>query len=163
MKKVLFYLFFCFIALGLSLITISNSYSHLSLPYLIVSVVSANIDGVGDISDGSCTVDSPCSGLTRGAKLHLRINVNGYAAAYLQDEKGSYYNQEGRLFIKNSTAGTIKLWPGTPNGIGHKTFRLYVVTNHKKIPTYKDSKPLDELPDGKVWGPKYLTIVNQDQ
>lgn len=118
-------------------------------------VESAFIEEVGDISPDGCTLRSPCSGLKRGGSLYLKITSQGYAAAYLQDQGGFFFNQEGRLLIENATEGEIQLWPGTEESIPPK-IKLYIVTSYKEIPTYDAGRRLTTLPQGNVWGPIHL-------
>lgn len=99
-----------FIVLILGFAFNSNTYCQTSP---IISIVEAHIKDIGDVSVSNCTIKSPCSGLKKGSTLYVRLNRKGYAAAYLQDKWGNYYNQEGRLFIYNNTEGITSLWPGT--------------------------------------------------
>lgn len=117
--------------------------------------VVAFLEGVGSISPSKCTIESPCSGLKRGSTLVIKLKTKGYASAYLQ-AGGSFYNQEGRLAITNSTEGDIRLWPAVSDDPLHTIFRLYIVTSDMAMPTFNDSDPRKELPDGKMWGPIYL-------
>ena len=118
-------------------------------------VESAFIEEVGDISPDNCTLKAPCSGLKFGSSLYLKIKYRGYAAAYLQDQGGFFFNQEGRLFIKNATEGEIQLWPGNQENIPPK-IKLYIVTSCKEISTYDPGQRLTKLPQGNVWGPIHL-------
>ncbi len=99
----------------------------------------------------------------RGVKLHVELNREGFAAAYLQDQHGNFFNQEGRLFIRRLNVGSTKLWPGIPERIDHRDFNLWIITSDKEIPTFPDSTPLRELPSpskGDKWGPIYLLFRN---
>jgi|SRR5208283_2245498 len=142
---------FIFIVVGVALILISGWIFCVRASTEIVAV----LEGVGSISPSKCTIESPCSGLTRGSTLSIKLKTKGYASAYLQ-AWGSFYNQEGRLAITNSTEGDLRLWPAVSDDLPHTLFRLYIVTSDKAIPTFNDSDPRKELPDGKQWGPIYL-------
>ncbi|MCP3686344.1 MAG: hypothetical protein GY861_27180 [bacterium] len=120
-----------------------------------LQVKKVYIDEIGYVSLEECTYESPCSGLERGLNLHLELNTTGYAAVYLQD-RGNYFNQEGRLIVQNSNIGDIGLWPGTSKQIENKRFTLYILISDRYIPTFADSVPLKELPEGTQWGPVYL-------
>src|SRR5271157_1506358 len=142
---------FIFIVVGVALILISGWIFCVRASTEIVAV----LEGVGSISPSKCTIESPCSGLTRGSTLSIKLKTKGYASAYLQ-AWGSFYNQEGRLAITNSTEGDLRLWPAVSDDLPHTLFRLYIVTSDKAIPTFNDSDPRKEIPDGKQWGPIYL-------
>jgi len=108
------------------------------------------------ISMNKCTYDAPCN-ITRGkSHLYLKIDPEGYAAAFLKD-KDFFYNQEGRLFINRSVEGKINLWPGTSEHRSpQRLFKLYAVVSNKKIVTSQDSHGLTKLPTGDVIGPAFL-------
>lgn len=129
------------------------------LPFSSVPKVTiASLNRV-DISPEGCKEKSPCLGLKkRDNILHLEINKQGYAAAYLKEYK-YFYNQEGELIIKNGTEGDIGLWPGTADSTAHDVYKLYIVTSDKEIPTFPDSAKLPDLPKGRVWGPIYLQLI----
>lgn len=130
-----------------------------------VYILSARIKGKQGtsyvVSPQTCTPENPCTGkdMVRGVTLYVDLNQNGYAAAYLQDQGGYYYNQEGRLFIRNLKTGSTKIWPGIPGHMAHQDFNLWIVTSDQQIPIFPDSKPLEKLPvpsNGQKWGPIHL-------
>ncbi len=126
-------------------------------------IKSARIRGIGPISPGLCTSDNPCNGLRRQKRaLHVELTQAGYAAVFLQDQSGKYYNQEGRLVLNNSTVGYIGLWPGTDKNITDEVFTLWIVVSDSPFGPTSDSRGLDALPTNpsrRSWGPVYLSVA----
>ena len=113
------------------------------------------------VSPPMCTPENPCAGedLVRGVELYVELNKEGFAAAYLQDQHGNFFNQGGKLFIRKHNVGSTKLWPGIPERMDHMDFKLWIVTGDKEIKTSSASTSLEELPspsNGDKWGPVYL-------
>lgn len=125
----------------------------------LVQVQTAALEHTGALSPERCSFEQPCRGLRGGANLKIRLTRPGYAAVYLQDSAGRFFNQEGRLIAANVQEGSSPLWPGTDAAVGHAVFQLWVVTSASPLRTVPDSTPLDELPSGtsgQAWGPVYL-------
>lgn len=119
-----------------------------------VRIKAASIDKM-DVSPDVCLAKTPCGGLKRGSALHLELTGAGYAAAYIQD-KGAFFNQEGRLAINGGHQGDVGLYPGTDGMMDGSIYVLYVVLSGTRIPTTPDSEGLDQLPRGEQFGPIYL-------
>lgn len=127
-----------------------------------IEVQTAEVQTVGDISPDRCTFKTPCLGLKRGSTLRLKLTGQGYAAAFLQDDPGKFFNQEGRLIVSNVIEGSSGLWPGINPKVSHPVFKLWVVTSDSAITTSEDSTPLATLPSGSngiTWGPVYLGAI----
>jgi hypothetical protein len=126
-------------------------------------VVAARL-GDTQVAPSSChDAEHACRGLRRGEKLDVELSRAGYAVAFLQDGHGQFFNQEGRMFIRNLSRGDTKLWPGTSSKSEDEVFKLYVVSGSRPIVTHADSEPLPELPPGEVWGPVFLSMVTLAQ
>lgn len=131
-----------------------------------IEVQSAIVDGVGLVTPDACLFERPCPGLRRGSTLNIKLTSPGYAGAFLDDNHGKKFLQEGRLIIAdaNLSEGSSSLWPGTVAGIEGQVFQLWVVPSASKLPTSSDSTPLDVLPvgtNGQIWGPVYLKMRAQ--
>lgn len=122
-----------------------------------------------NISPATCTAKVPCTEafFVRGVKLNVTLNMPGFAAAYLQDNKGDFYNQEGSLFVENLRSGKTGLWPGLPEiGMAHQEFALYIVACDNEIPTFADDEPIRKLPatpNCSIWGPVHLSFRRRNQ
>jgi len=126
-----------------------------------IEVEAAEVNSIR-VAPDLCAQGSPCEGLTRGSVLHIRLTRQGYAAAYLQDRWGNFFNQEGRLIVSNLTVGDSGLWPGTDKDAADKDYKLWVATSEEPIPISSDSTALSVLPpveNGYVWGPVYLRVA----
>ena len=124
-----------------------------------IEVQSAAIVGIKAVSPGICIFEKPCSSLKRGSELNIKLTKAGYAVAFLQDQGGNYFTQNGRPIVANATEGSAPLWPGTDKSVAHRVFKLWVVTSTSKMATSSDSTALEELPvgtNGQTWGPVYL-------
>lgn len=121
-----------------------------------VRIKAASIDKM-EVSPDVCLAKTPCGGLKRGSSLHLELTGAGYAAAYIQD-KGAFFNQEGRLAINGGQQGDVGLYPGTDEVMDGSIYVLYVVHSGTRIPTTPDSEGLGQLPRGEQFGPIYLRV-----
>lgn len=121
-----------------------------------VRIKTASIDRK-DVSPDVCLAKAPCGGLKWGSSLHLELTSTGYAVVYIQD-KGVFFNQEGRLAINNGQQGDVGLHPGTKDGMDGSVYALYVVLSDTRIPTTPDAQALDQLPRGEQFGPIYLRV-----
>ena len=93
-----------------------------------------------------------------GSKLCVVLASTDLHASVFVEDRGFYFNQEGRLLFQPSQSGErcTGIWPGLPDSFHKTTYKLYILTSKQKIPVTGDSDRLDNLPSGSYFGPVYL-------
>lgn len=93
-----------------------------------------------------------------GSKLCVSLKQKGlHGSVYLED-RGFFYNQEGRAFIsaEDTDKKCTGIWPGVPDAFVKTPYKLFIVVSESRIPITGDSDRLDSLPVESYFGPIYI-------
>jgi hypothetical protein len=117
-------------------------------------IVDVAIEGIGDVTLTGCNSMAPCGPVRPGARLHVEMNANGFAALFVQDNRSLFHLSQDRPFIRNLKMGDILL---DTMMIRSGLNRFYIVTSARDF-NLDAAGWLNELPGGTVWGPAYIEM-----
>lgn len=93
-----------------------------------------------------------------GSKLCVSLVSDGLYASVFMEDRGYYFNQEGRLLFHPVDQGEkcTGIWPGMPKTFHRTPYKLYILVSTEKLPVTGDSDRCSGLPPGSYFGPVYL-------